>query len=197
MDHWNLGAHHFEVRRADDFESYSEREILRTRQRWRRRKQTKLANHSNIVPIRKVLNDLAIEHPIHVHMLNLESATRGLHPHEHSAIHGKVRGTFVCAAVSASKNHPLALGYRVQRRQPRVGEVGLNLSQHSPHASTPYISAMILAILGEAAYCCVEVAAIECFMELFGDAPIGFGNVQGSLRVHPVQAKILQTRGLQ
>ena len=58
-------------------------------QRSRRRKQTKLPHHSNIVPIRKVLSDLAIEHPIHVDVLNLESATRGLHAHEHSAIHRK------------------------------------------------------------------------------------------------------------
>ena len=53
------------------------------------RKQTKLAHHPNIVPIRKVLSDLAIEHPIHVDVLNLESATRGLHTHEHSAIDWK------------------------------------------------------------------------------------------------------------
>jgi len=58
-------------------------------QRSRRRKQTKLPHHSNIVPIRKMLNDLAIEHPIHVDVLNLENATRGLHTHEHSAIDGK------------------------------------------------------------------------------------------------------------
>jgi len=38
---------------------------------------------------------------------------------------------------------------------------------------------MILAVLGEAACCRVEVAAIECFIELYGDAPI-VGNVQGS-----------------
>jgi hypothetical protein len=60
-----------------------------TRQRRRRRKQTKLPHHSDIVPIRKVLSDLAIEHPIHVVVLNLESATRGLHTYEHSAFDGK------------------------------------------------------------------------------------------------------------
>ena len=37
---------------------------------WRRRrqrKQAKLPHHSHIIPIRKVLGNLAIEHPIHVH----------------------------------------------------------------------------------------------------------------------------------
>jgi hypothetical protein len=38
---------------------------------------------------------------------------------------------------------------------------------------------MILAVLGETACCRVEVAAIQRFIELFGDAPIGLGNVQG------------------
>jgi len=54
-------------------------------QRSRRRKQTKLPHHSNIVPIRKVLCDLAIDHPVHVDVLNLEAAIRRLHTHEHSA----------------------------------------------------------------------------------------------------------------
>ena len=36
-----------------------------------------------------MLGDLAIEHPIHVDVLNLESAMRGLHTNEHSAIDGK------------------------------------------------------------------------------------------------------------
>jgi hypothetical protein len=36
------------------------------------------------------------------------------------------------------------------------------------------------AILGEAACCLVEVAAIERLIELFSDAPIGLGNVQRS-----------------
>jgi hypothetical protein len=144
------------------------------------RKQTTLAHHSNIVPIRKMLSDLAIEHPIHVHMLNLESATRGLHAHEHSAIHGKVRGAFVRAAVSASENNPLALGYRVQSRQPCVREVGLNLPQHPPHTCSPNLPAVVLATLGEAVCCPVKIAAIKRFMELFGDSPIGLGNVQGS-----------------
>jgi len=73
-----------------------------------------------------------------------------------------------------------ALASQGDLRQPRVWEVDLNLSQHCPHASTPHLSAMILAVLGEAACCRVEVAAIERFIELFGDAPIGLGNVQGS-----------------
>jgi len=60
-----------------------------TRQRRRRRKQTKLPHHSNTVPIRKVLGDLAIEHPIHVDMLNLENAPSGLHTNELSAIDRK------------------------------------------------------------------------------------------------------------
>ena len=58
-------------------------------QRSRRRKQTKLPHHSNIVPIRKVLSDLAIEHPIHMDVLNLESAPGGLHTNEHSTIDRK------------------------------------------------------------------------------------------------------------
>jgi hypothetical protein len=39
---------------------------------------------------------------------------------------------------------------------------------------------MILAVLCEAVCCPVEVAAIERLIELFGDAPIGLGNVQGN-----------------
>ena len=84
------------------------------------------------------------------------------------------------AAISASDNDPLTLCDRVQRRQPRVCEVDLNLSQHCPHASTPYLPAIVLAVLGETACCRVEVAAIERLIEWFGDAPVGFGNVQGS-----------------
>ena len=48
-------------------------------------------------------------------------------------------------------------------------------------ASTPYLLPMIFAVFGQAACRCVEVAAIERFIELFGGAPIGIGNVQGSL----------------
>lgn len=59
-------------------------------------------------------------------------------------------------------------------------EVGLNLSQHHPHASTPYLSAMILTVIREAACRSVEVSAIERLIELFGHAPIGLGDVQGS-----------------
>jgi len=58
-------------------------------QRWRRRKQTKLPHHSNIVAIREMLSDLAIKHPIHVDMLNLETVPGRLHTNEHSAIDGK------------------------------------------------------------------------------------------------------------
>ena len=83
------------------------------------------------------------------------------------------------SAISASDNDPLALRDRVQHSQPRVWEVGLNLSQHCPHAGTPYLSAMILAVLGEAVCCRVEVAAIERLIALFGDAPIGLSNAQG------------------
>jgi hypothetical protein len=36
-----------------------------------------------------VLSDLAIEHPIHVDVLNFESAAGGLHANEHSAIDRK------------------------------------------------------------------------------------------------------------
>jgi hypothetical protein len=39
---------------------------------------------------------------------------------------------------------------------------------------------MIPAVLGEPACCRVEVAAIERLIELFSDAPIGLGVVQGS-----------------
>ena len=39
---------------------------------------------------------------------------------------------------------------------------------------------MILAVLGEAACRRVEVAEIERLIELFGDAPIGLGDVQGN-----------------
>jgi hypothetical protein len=48
-----------------------------------------LPHHSNVVPIRKVLSDLAIDHPIHVDVLNLERAPGGLHTNEHSAIDRK------------------------------------------------------------------------------------------------------------
>jgi hypothetical protein len=127
-----------------------------------------------------VLSDLAIEHTIHVDMLNLESAPGGLHAHEHSAIDRKVRGAFVRATLGASKNHPLALRDRVERRKIRVWEVGFDLCQHHPHARSPYLFAMILAVLREATCCCVEIAAIERFMKLFRDALIRLGNVQGS-----------------
>ncbi|HXW91260.1 MAG TPA: hypothetical protein VEK33_12000 [Terriglobales bacterium] len=40
---------------------------------------------------------------------------------------------------------------------------------------------MILAVLGEIACCGIEIAAIERLVELFGDAPIGLCDVQGSL----------------
>jgi hypothetical protein len=67
----------------------------------------------------------------------------------------------VGSAVSASDNDALALRNRVQRCQPRVWEVGLNLSQHCPHAISPYLSAMILAVLCEAA-CCRLAYQSEC-----------------------------------
>jgi hypothetical protein len=43
---------------------------------------------------------------------------------------------------------------------------------------------MILAVIGEAVCCRVEVATIERLIELFGNAPIGLGNVQGNLPLH-------------
>jgi hypothetical protein len=127
---------------------------------WRRRKQrkqAKLPHHSHIIPIRKVLGNLAIEHPIHVHVLNLESAPGRLHADEHPSVNRKVRRASVRAAVGASDNHPLALANRVQSRQPRVGEVGFNLSQHCPYASTPHLPTVVSTVLGEAACCRVEV----------------------------------------
>jgi hypothetical protein len=39
---------------------------------------------------------------------------------------------------------------------------------------------MILAVLSEAVCCRGEVAAIERLIELFGDAPMVLGDVQGS-----------------
>jgi hypothetical protein len=51
-------------------------------------------------------------------------------------------------------------------------------TQYRPHDSTPYLSAVILALLGEAACRRVAIAAIERLMELLGDAPIGLGDVQ-------------------
>ena len=53
---------------------------------------------------------------------------------------------------------------------------------------------MILAVLGEAACYGVEVAAIERLIELFGDAPIGLCDVQGSPPVAAWDTPIL--RGL-
>ena len=84
------------------------------------------------------------------------------------------------AGIGASDNDPFALRDRVQGGQLCVWEVGLNLSQHHANASTPYFSAVILAVLGEAACCRVQVSSIECLIELFGDAPIGLRSVQGS-----------------
>ncbi len=138
-----------------------------------------MPHHSKIVPIRKVLGYLAIEHPIHVGVLDLEGAPGGLHTNQHPAINWKVRHSQVGTAVSASDKDPLALRDRVQSRQPRVGEIGLDLSQHSPHARTPHLSAVISAVLGEAACCCVEVAAIERLIEFFGYSPTGLCDVQG------------------
>ena len=127
-----------------------------------------------------MLRDLAVAHPVHVDVLNLESATRGLYPHEHSAVYRKARHAMVGSAVGASDNDPLAFSDGVQRRQLRVWEVGLYLSQHCSHASPPHLSAVVLAVLGEAACRRIEVAAIERLIELLGDPPIGLGNVQGS-----------------
>jgi hypothetical protein len=62
----------------------------------------------------------------------------------------------------------------------RVWEVDLNLSQHCPHASAAYLSAVVLAVLGEAACRRFEIVPTERLIELFGDAPIVLGNVQGS-----------------
>jgi hypothetical protein len=100
----------------------------------------------------------------------------------------------VGSAIRASDNDPLALRDRVRRRQPRVSGVDLNLSQHCPHASTPYLSAMILAVLGEAACCRVEIAAIERLIELFGDAPIGLGNVHAYVPNSDLESNIVATR---
>ena len=113
-------------------------------------------------------------------VLNLERAPGGLHADQHSAIDRKVRRASVRAAVTASDNNPLALCHRVQNRQPRIGKVGLNLSEHLPHARTSDLSAMIPAVLREAAGCRVEVAAIERLVKLLGCSPVGLGNVQGS-----------------
>jgi len=49
---------------------------------------------------------------------------------------------------------------------------------------------MISAVLGEAACCRVEVAAIERLVELFGYAPIGIGGVPGSLSYRLVALRI-------
>jgi len=145
-----------------------------------RRKQAKLPNHSDIVPIRNVLSYLAIEHSIHVDMLNLEGAPGRLHADQHPAIDRRVRRASVRAAVSASKNEPLGLGDRIQNRQSRIGEVRLNFSKHFPHASTPYLSAMVSAVFGEAPCCRVEVASIERLVKLFGYSQVAVRRVQRS-----------------
>lgn len=54
---------------------------------------------------------------------------------------------------------------------------------------------MILAVLGEAARCRIEVATIERLIETFGDAPIDLGDVHGTLRV-PGRSPILPRRTL-
>ena len=150
-----------------------------------RREQAKLAHHPDIVPVSKMLGNLVIEHPVHVHVLNLERAPCGLHTDQHPAIDRKVRRAPVRAAVSASDNDPLALRDRVQNRQPRIGEVGLYLRQHLPNASTPDLPTVVPAVLGEAACRLVEVAAIERFMELFSYAPVGLRDVQNLLFALP------------
>jgi len=63
----------------------------------------------------------------------------------------------------------------------------LNLSQYCP----PYSPAVVLAVFGAAVCCRVEVAAIERFIELFGDALIGFGYVQSSRPIPAAKAPIL------
>jgi hypothetical protein len=145
-----------------------------------------LSHHANIIPIRKVLGYLAFEDAIHMDVLNLEGAPGGLHADQHPAIDRKARHAPVRTAVCASDNDPLALGNRVQNRQARVGEVGLNFRQHFPHASTPYLSAVVSAVLGEAARRRVEVTKIERFVELFGYSQVGSGDCQGS--PHPLAA---------
>jgi hypothetical protein len=53
---------------------------------------------------------------------------------------------------------------------------------------------MILAVLGEAACCRVEIAAIERLIELFGDAPIGLGNVHAYVPNSDLESNIVATR---
>jgi hypothetical protein len=126
-----------------------------------------------------VLSNLAIEHPVHVDMLNLDGTSGGLNADEHPAIDRQVRHAPVCAAVSASDDDPLTFRDRVQNHQPSIGEISFNLSEHHPHASTPYLSPVILAVLSEVAGCGVEVAPIERVVRLFDYAPVSLGNVQG------------------
>jgi hypothetical protein len=127
-----------------------------------------------------VFGNLAIEHTIHVDVLNLERPPGGLHADQHPAIDRKLRRASVRAAVTASDDDPLALRDRVQNRQPRIREVGLNLSQHRPHASTPHLSAMVSAVLGKATCCRIAVAAIKRLVKLLGYSTVGFGGVHGS-----------------
>jgi hypothetical protein len=127
-----------------------------------------------------VLSNLAIEHPVHVDVLSLKGTSGGLHAEQHPAIDRKARHAPVRSAVSASDNHPLAFRDRVQNHQPSIGEVSFNFSQHHPHAITPYLSPVVLAVLSEAARCGVEVAAIERIVKLFDYAPVGLCNVQES-----------------
>ena len=101
-------------------------------------------------------------------VLDLERAPGGLHADQHPAIDREVRRAPVRAAVRASDNDLLALRDRVQNRQPGIGEVCLDLSQHFPYANAPHLSAVVPAVFGEAACCRVEVAAIERLMELVG-----------------------------
>jgi hypothetical protein len=85
--------------------------------RRRRRKQTKLPHHPDIIPVRKVLSNPAIEHPIHVDVLNLERPPGGLDTDQHPAIDRKLRRALVRAAVSASDNYsPSATEFRIVSR---------------------------------------------------------------------------------
>jgi len=58
----------------------------------------------------------------------------------------------VGAAIRASHNDPLVLPNGFQRRELRISEVGLDLSKHRPHASTPNLSAKprVAETLGDA-----------------------------------------------
>jgi len=134
-----------------------------------------LLHHSDVVPVGEMLSDLAIPHPIHVDVLNLEMPTRRLHTHKHPPADGDSAYAAMRAGVGAANDNPLRFNYGIEYDQLGVRECAPDILEDRSHTLTPNLPTVVSTIFGKRLRSGIDVAAIERFGLLLHQNQVGVG----------------------